>query len=75
MYKNGEISGDNNYGFYENVESYVKGDILEYTSDAGLTLPGGTPFGDDGLPREKPERIPSNNGDINPPEKLEDNKK
>ena len=70
LYKDGEVTGETNSGFYTSITNYTKGTQLGYSSNEiqnGMGMPG---MNNNGTPPEKPDdsNMPNMNGGT-PPEK------
>lgn len=70
LYKDGEVTGKTNSGFYTSITNYTKGTQLGYSSNEiqnGMGMPG---MNNNGTPPEKPDdsNMPNMNGGT-PPEK------
>ena len=70
LYKDGEVTGETNSGFYTSITNYTKGTQLGYSSNEiqnGMGMPG---MNNNGTPPEKPDdsNVPNMNGGT-PPEK------
>ena len=70
LYKDGEVTGETNSGFYTSITNYTKGTQLGYSSNEiqnGMEMPG---MNNNGTPPEKPDdsNMPNMNGGT-PPEK------